>query len=255
MTSEPFYIWEGIYETFEEAGGSTEVFAERGWVERSKQKGTNLRSQARSSRSAPACHEYCIPIVVALLQARRRHVRVLEFGGSVGFTFHSTVDALARPQDVEIHVLDNERICAAGKDVFAGEERISFHSRLPEEVSFDVVHFGSSIQYVPAWAAQIKELASLRPEFLVFDDLPAGDIRTFVSAQNYYGKKIPHWFFNIDAFIDTVTRETDYRLCYKAQYVGTLLGKTGPLPMENFPADHRIEHAYNLVFSAGNALP
>jgi putative methyltransferase (TIGR04325 family) len=98
---------------------------------------------------------------------------------------------------------------------------------------------------------EIRQLVLSAPEYLVIDDLPAGDIETFVSLQNYYGKKIPHWFFNVREFIERIEQETQYRLCYKARYVGRFFGEVGAVPMDNFPPDRRIDNAYNLVFARG----
>jgi putative methyltransferase (TIGR04325 family) len=247
-----FHIWEGIYSSFAEAGGNVDVFAEEPWVGRSTEKGKRIRSAARSAAFLPPAtetHEYCIPVLAGLVQARRGQVRILEFGGSVGFTFHAIADALGDPEALEMHVVDNESICRAGREVFSGETRLEWHVRPPVGRKFDVVHCGSSIQYSPDWLGRVGELAALGPDFLVFDDLPAGEVPTFVSLQYYYGKKIPHWFFGVREFVDTVTRATGYRLCYRARFMGTFLGRRGPLPMENFPASHRLETACNLAFA------
>ena len=246
-------IWEGIFATFEESHGSTEVFGEPLWAERSRTKAEQLIEASRSPGFTPVtnrCHEYCLPVVAALLQAERGHLRVLEYGGSVGLSFHALVDALPEPPRVEVHVVDTESICAAGREAFVGESRIAFHTTCPSDVVFDLVHLGSAIQYAPDWTGLLCSLVSTRPKYLVLDDVPAGDIPTFASLQNYYGRKIPHWFFNIREFVDGVTRATGYRLAYKTRYVGTFLGRTGPFPMDNFPEDHRIDNAYNLAFVA-----
>jgi putative methyltransferase (TIGR04325 family) len=254
MARETLNIWEGIYKNFEEAGGSTDVFAESLWVERSGQKARQLQRGLGSPGFTPpgtGTTAYAIQPVVALLQAKLGFVRMLDFGGCVGFSFPSIVSALARPNDIEVHVVDNEGVCKEGRAVFEGDPRIHFHSRPPEGVAFDLVHCGSSIQYVSRWIEKLKELVATGPAYLVIDDLPAGDIETFASLQNYYGKKIPHWFFNIRQFVEQVERETPYRLCYKARYLGTFFGELGTVPMDNFPPDRRIDNAYNLVFFHG----
>lgn len=256
MARETLNIWEGIYRTFDEAGGSTDVFSEPLWVERSTRKARELKNAARSDGFTPAgtgTTAYVVPAVAALVQAKKGFVRLMDFGGSVGFTFHAIVSALAQPKDVEVHVVDNENICDAGRAVFSDDARIHFHTKAPHGVRFDIVHCGSSIQYVADWTEKVRELVSFAPEYLVFDDVPAGDIATFVSLQNYYGKKIPHWFFDVREFVDGVARATDYRLCYTARYVGTFLGRTGVFPMNNFPSDRRIDNAYNFVFVRGKS--
>jgi putative methyltransferase (TIGR04325 family) len=247
--SAEFSVWEGIYATFAEVPGSSAVFSEALWVERSRQKAIELREREGGIRDSieAAGHEYCVPVIAAMLQAERGHVRILDFGGSVGLSFSVMTARLARPDAVEVHVVDNERICVAGRDVFRDEPRISFHTS-PPDLAFDLVHLGSSVQYVPDWIETVERLVLSRPRYLVFDDLPAGAVQTFVAAQNYYGKRIPHWFFNLGEFVRTVSEVTGYELIYRAPYLGTFLGKRRPFPMENFPVERRIDSAYNLAF-------
>ena len=247
-----FFIWDGVYKDFDEAGGSSDAFGQAIWLERSRQRALGLRALARSHAvpsATKAPSQYCFPIVAAVAQIASPRLRLLDFGGCVGFSFDSVVDAVGRPDDVEYHVVDNAGVCRVGTEVFHDEPRISFHSEVPEG-RFDVVHLGSSIQYVRDWAAKINELVRSGPRYLVFDDVPAGAIPTFVSLQKYYGSAIPHWFFDAEEFVARVTRETGYELFYRARYVGTFLGERGPLPMGNFARDHRIECALNLAFVA-----
>jgi putative methyltransferase (TIGR04325 family) len=249
------HIWEGIYSSFAEAGGSAKAFRGASWVERSGQRARDTRVAARSAAFAPpttCVHEYCLPLIASVVQATRGHVRILDFGGAAGQRFHATVDVLARADAVEVHVVDNENLCARGREVFEGEARIFFHPTVPERPQFDIVHLGSSVQYLDDWLGVVRRLVVSRPTYLVFDDVPAGDIPTFVSLQNDYGRRIPHRFFNIGQFVRDVEGATGYKLFYKARYVGTFLGDTGPAPMSNFPEDHRIDNAHHLAFvSAG----
>ena len=96
----------------------------------------------------------------------------------------------------------------AGARVFQNDERIRFSDTLPRGVEkVDIVHLGSSLQYIEDWRALIGELARYRPHYFLLTDLLAGDIPTYATAQNYYGSKIPCWFFNIQEIISTVAGE------------------------------------------------
>ena len=244
-------IWEGVYADFDAAPGSTSVFAEELWVERSRAKARDMIAAIRPRGAAPAAvaaQGYALPLVASLVQAGQGGVRVLDFGGSVGFAFPLLVGALGDPDRFHVAVVDNPRICAAGREVFAGEPRITFSEDLPSGGTFDIVHCGSSLQYVRDTEALLARLAAVTPRYLVLDDLPAGNVQTFVSTQNYYGKKIPHWFFSLPELVARVSRATGFRLIHQERYVGTYLGVSGPMPLGNLPADRRIEHALNLVF-------
>lgn len=247
-----FRIWEGIYRSFAETPGNAAVFTESTWVERSRNKALRIRELARTAATSPSAggvHEYCLPVIAAVAQTEAPHLRILDFGGAVGFTFHAVASALGRPKDVELHIVDNAAICKAGREVFADEPRVSFHERVPDDLHAEIVHLGSSIQYVDDWAALIEVLVAHGPKYLVFDDVPAGPIPTFATAQYYYGRYIPHRFFNLDEFVDTVSRVTGYELFYKARYLGA-----GPYPMDHFPEDHRIDHPYHFAFARGRDI-
>src|SRR5260221_7011814 len=136
-----FFIWEGVYRDFDAAPGSSGAFREATWSERSRQKALRLRERSRSGGYTPitnASHVYCLPVIVALAQAERQRIRLLDFGGCAGFTFHSVIEALGRPEDIEYHIVDNEAVCQMGREVFFDEPRIIFHEAVPDG-PFDIV--------------------------------------------------------------------------------------------------------------------
>ena len=63
------------------------------------------------------------------------------------------------------------------------------------------MHAGSSIQYIPDWKGLLSKFADYRPKFLILEDVPAGKIPTFVTTQNFYGKKVRSRFLNIDELL------------------------------------------------------
>ena len=51
-----------------------------------------------------------------------------------------------------------------------------------------------------------------------------GKISTYVTLQNYYDNKIPHWFINFDEF-NNLLHEGGYRLIMKKKMLTYRLGK------------------------------
>jgi len=105
----------------------------------------------------------------------------------------------------------------------------------------------SSLQYVEDWKGLIGDLARYGAEYLLLVDLPAGDIPTYATVQNYYESKIPYWFFNVKDVIDSVTG-AGFKLLFKSTYIGERLGKEQPLPQKNFPEEYRAGDSCNLLF-------
>ena len=74
-----------------------------------------------------------------------------------------------------------------------------------------------------------------------------GNITSYVSLQNYYKNKIPHWFLNYREF-DEELRKNGYKLMYKSKMNTKRLGFKIHLPMENFNLKDRIPHTLNLLY-------
>ena len=118
-----------------------------------------------------------------------------------------------------------------GNKLFKYNKRIKFLSELPKTVSgIDIIHVGSALQYVENWRKMLKEFVRLKPSYILFTDLQAGDIPTYVTVQNYYDSKIPVWFFNISDII----KEFDgfnYKLVFKSTFRGSFFEKErDPVP-------------------------
>jgi hypothetical protein len=93
----------------------------------------------------------------------------------------------------------------------------------------------------------LEKFASYEPRLIMLSGLNAGDIETFVTYQNYYGSKIPVWFWNVREIIGAL-RNLDYNLIYKSLLESSYLGKVQPLPMGNFPPEYRLKRKCNLIF-------
>ncbi len=133
--------------------------------------------------------------------------------------------------------------------MFADDPRLHFYTELPElPGTLDIVHAGSSLQYVEDWRGMLTAFAGYRPRYLVLADIPAGDIKTFVTTQNYYGRKIRHWIWNIREFIDVVG-SMGFTLTYKTRCSVPYFGHEQPCPMSNFPSHYRLDNSCQLIFS------
>ena len=71
---------------------------------------------------------------------------------------------------------------------------------------------------------------------------------SFVTIQNYYESKIPHWFFSISDLIYEF-QKNGYELSLHSEATGKRAGKDNLLPMSNFPKSHQIETTSHLLFS------
>ncbi len=245
------YIWEGVYSDFTEAIGTGIGFGGNDWIANSVRNLNRLRSDTLNCNgpaAAPAYAEGLLPVIAATLLAERGRFRILDFGGGLGVGFIKAKACLPKDGFLEYFVWDVPEVCEEGKRQFSDNSEISFHSKLPQFNSPpDLVNFGSSISYVNDWHGLIGQMAGLDAQYLLFRDLPAGNIPTFVSLQNYYESKIPYWFFNYSEFVSKVSA-SGYTLSFQARYLPSIMGKSEEYPQDNFPVEYRLGYPCILLF-------
>jgi putative methyltransferase (TIGR04325 family) len=257
-----FNIWEGVYRSFAEAPANGPGFDGSTWRERSVQ----------AAHDALAClptrepldyalrqRNAVLPTLTAAILVTQPAVSILDFGGGLGTGYIVVAKALPNAGDrVDYAVVDNESICRAGREVFAGRKNPVFHITSPatstDAASFDIVHAASAMQYIEDWRGLLKLLADYGARYLSLADLFIGDFSSFVTLQNYYGSQIRQWFLNADDFVGEVERN-GYQLALRLECDGKALGRHGQLPMKNFPPPLRIANTSNLLFCRRGAGP
>jgi len=247
MSKTNLYIWEGIYDRFpnDDSGG---IFESERWL---KSLPTFSNAQSRETLSPHSLiHEYPLaPVVATLIVSSDASIGVLDFGGGLGNSFFPLIASLPAPDLVEYHVVETPTICRHGREQYEEYHNLHFHERLPSGKNrFDIVHAAAALHYVADWHMMLGRFAAYKPRFIMLFGLTAGEIKTFATYQNYYGSKVPVWFWNVNEIIDTM-KDFGYKLTYKSLLASSYLGEVQPLPMENFPAEYRLERKCNLIFT------
>lgn len=252
VSAADFKIWEGVYASFAAAPAVGPGFDGEIWRERSLLSVRDALARLAAGESLDYSlrqRNAIMPSVVATLLSRQAGVSLLDFGGGLGTAFVALSSALGgNIARVDYRVVEVETICRAGRDLFATGARPSFEPELPSGETFDVVQASSSMQYIEDWRGVLRRLAEYRAEYLVFGDLLIGDFASYVTLQNYYGSRIRSWFLNAKDFIDEVKLQ-GYQLALRSPCDTRILGAVGPLPMDNFPPQLRVERTSHLLFT------
>jgi putative methyltransferase (TIGR04325 family) len=246
-------IWEGVYKSFKDVSASGPGFSGEKWIQSSFKKIRALRQDAKQKGSVLTVTQYresLLPLVAAIVLHEFESVRILDFGGGVGFLYYQVLHGLPRIENFEFHIVEIAALCEIGKQYFQNEQHIFFHSSLPreEQLTFDIVHMGSSLHYYEEWKELLSRLCRYKPRYFLFTDLPAGDIPTFATVQNYYTSRIPVWFFNLNEIINAM-KSQNFDLVFKSAYVATVLGQEREIPQDNFEERYRLGHTCNLLFA------
>ena len=253
-------IWDGVYSNFKEAPGDIGVFDMEHWL-------TNQKNQlekkidsinSKSATEIPSIGEsrdYCLSLIIAI-ESYKKTLKELDFGGGLAGSYLESLSTISNRENLEFVIVENSAVCKMGSDFFAEDSRINFYEKLPSlDNNFDIIHLGSSIQYIDDWVKLIQDLGKYNGKYLIFADLPASDNDTFVTIQNYYGSKIPVRFWNIKEFITTV-ESFGYRLVFKARYIKDSQKKNGFNYIDSinncFESNYRLSYFSQLVFRSNS---
>ena len=259
-----FSIWEGCYPDYAAAPGDLAVtgqgqggFEGAEWLDKMvsrAERGIAVLQGLAPASEVALSRDYPLATVAALTPGDP--LRILDFGGGLANGYANLKVCLPSGRAVRFHCVENEAICRLGRSTWGGvAPDLAFHSDLdsvPDSV--DIVHAGSALQYIEDWRGLVGRLLERKPRYLVLSDVPAGAIPTFVALQAYYGRRMRHWFWNIDEFVASV-EALGVRLLYRSRFEGIYLGIHGPYPMDNFDPRFRLGYSANLIFRTSRGSP
>ena len=245
-------IWEGIYQDIHEVKAVGNVFNSDTWVNHSKVKVEKYLATKNESDEIPPIplRPTSLPLVAAMVRKNQKgSQKIIDFGGGLGFSYLSFIQSCRQATDYEYHIIESPEICKAGEEILSGYPNLFFHPDI-QDLAFEkaaIIYMNSVLQYITDWKSLLSHLLGLKPKVFLMDDVPAGEIPTFATAQNYYESKLPYWFFNVNEII-TFFESYDYTLDYKSKFFSTVLGKIQELPMSNFPPEYQLAHTSTLLF-------
>jgi putative methyltransferase (TIGR04325 family) len=172
-----------------------------------------------------------------------KKLRILDIGAGFGLTYLYLSSNLET--EIEYTALELKETVEILNDSYANYpdfKAVSDFQELGED--YEVVYFGSSLQYFEDYRETLNSVSKLHPSFILISDTPIGHVKSFVTAQvNMEGRVIPRWVFSLlelQAHLET----QGYRLVGK-----TVVDWHQDIHnFENFPAEyHHIRHM-NLIF-------
>jgi putative methyltransferase (TIGR04325 family) len=181
-------------------------------------------------------------LLAATVSAGQHAVRVLDFGGGVGQAFVQLLSTLRGATAVGYRVVDLDGVCAAGRQLFADDKRITFRTDWADiEEPVDVVYASSALPYVHDYEASLRRLMALKAPYVLLTKVAAGDFPPYAARQlNLAGQVLAYWFLNVAELIEIMS-SGGYRCVYNEQ-VGRRYDQ------RNYPAAYRIGQMRNMLF-------
>lgn len=169
---------------------------------------------------------------------------ILDVGGGMGVSYIDLLFSLPRNR-YTMTVVELAETAALGRQLFHSYKDIQFAERLPAAGSrFDLVNFGSSLQYFENYREVLKEATTYRAKAIIVSYTSMGPAETFVAAQvNMPGRVIPRMVFNFEEIANLLS-ENGYVMVHKS------LNYTNGIDFSNYADPVRRTRHWNLVFRA-----
>ena len=245
-------IWEGVYNNFKEVPVSGKGFDDERWINSLLKKIPDCLSVKKEEAAEILSTDgTLLPFLATVLNAALNRINVLDLGGGLGIDYLKTIRTMTAKKKINYYIIEKERVCKMGEKIFKNDRRIKFYTFFPRNLEVDIVHINSSLQYLENWEDYLYKMSDYKPSYFLFTDLSAGNIPTYATVQNYYGSKIPYWFFNINE-IKRLMKKMKFRLLFKSVYERNFFGKKQGSLQRNFPLKYQLGNACNLLFHKSN---
>lgn len=249
---ESIKIWEGVFANFYEIQETENIYESERWLASNLERSRNvIDSEGLFTYRSRIARDYPLKMAVLAALESNTKVSILDVGG--GYGKHS-IEIQSTFQDIEsrinFYILENN----VSVDFYTMNIKLpkNFHfiQNISEigkrQVVIDVLHFGSVIQYFQNLKVELSDiLQTSKPRWIVFSDLMAGDIETFVTVQNYYDSKIPFRFVNFEE-INKFVCPWGYKLFVKEFYEHDSTNLY--FPQKGFDKKYQIYNSMNVIY-------
>jgi putative methyltransferase (TIGR04325 family) len=245
-------IWKGVFANFNEIQDTENIYESERWLESNLDRSRKvIDNEGHFTYRSKIARDY--PLKMAVLAALESKVKisVLDVGGGYGknvMEIQSTfLDIESR---IDFYILENSVLIDFYKMNIKLPKNFYFIQNISEieklQAGIDVLHFGSVIQYFQNLKVELGDiLQTSRPKWIVFSDLMAGDIETFVTVQNYYNSKIPFRFVNFEE-LNKLVGDWGYKLFVKEFYEHD--STSVYFPQKGFDKKYQIDNSMNVIY-------
>lgn len=237
-------IFRGVYRKFGEAPARGPGFQGSQWIETCRIGAARLliEQKERLVLSGRLVHADLLSLLAEILE-ESNPLRVLDFGGGLGFTYIPFKDRLSPSLRFDYHVVENSALCAAGRALFKNDGQIKFLDSIPDsKESYHIIFASSVFQYIENFQTCVEKMMDLRPRYLFFSDFSAvmSGPTVYTSQYNIKGSIIPYQFVNFNELLSFM-ESGSYKLLHKSI-------STQPAIIEFARRYHCDVEMWNLIF-------
>ena len=231
-----FSLWNGFFETYEEARAEGSGFKSERWMERIEGQLLDYRQERQNHVVTPPPRQSDLPMLCALV----RPESILDFGGSSGWAWDYLQESLPGHGVVKYLIQEIEDVVNYMESTGNHQAPVAYIAEFPDE-HIDVLYFNSVLQYVCDDHVAFDLVRKCTPDFILIEDFLGGEFEDYYTLQKYYENEIPVKFRNRKQFLQAF-RHLGYDEILTKPYITTSNGMLYPFPMSALPVEKRIEY-------------
>jgi putative methyltransferase (TIGR04325 family) len=242
-------IWEGVYQSWEEAAADGKGFQNERWLQRIVQQLEDYlqESQILGSQALPAR-----PSSLPMLCSITKPDSIVDFGGSSGWLWHYLKECIPDLLVKKYNIIEIDEICKYfNNSNYHQDQPVSYFSYQDFTGNCDILYTNSTLHYIKDDKIFFRLIEKTKSKYLLVEDFLGGNFNEFFSTQIYYNDRIPVKFRNKRNFISDI-RNLSFELLLSKDYVTSIRGKIQPFPMSNLPEKNRVKYGETLLFKRLN---
>ena len=244
-------IWEGVYQTWQEAAASAvgKGFSGQRWLDRIVQQleDYNIDRKKYGNLALPP-RPSSLPMVCSLTNPES----IVDFGGSSGWVWYYLKECIVDILVTKYNVIENNEICQHFTNLnYHVDQPINYFTYQNFSGNCDILYTNSALHYIKDDKIFFRLIEKTKSKYLLVEDFLGGDFNDFFSTQIYYDDRIPVKFRNKKNFISDI-RDLSFELLLSKDYITSIRGKIQSFPMSNLPEKNRVRYGETLLFKRLN---
>lgn len=238
-------VWEGVYDSWEEASAVGKGFTSKRWLDRI----INQLNEYKIERNNFGCTAIPPrPSLLPMLCSLTNPNSIVDLGGSSGWLWYYIKDSIQNITIKQFDIIELEEICEYFKNSNFHIEQPIRYLELNEIIdNYDILYTNSVLQYFKDEIVLNDIINKTKPKFILIDNFLGGMIDEYYSCQIYYEDRIPVKFRNSEHFIKNMIK-IKYDLVFSRPYVSKIRNITQTLPMSKIPEKKRLRYGLSFLF-------
>ena len=237
-------IWNGVYETYEEAKINEVSLDSSRWIERIKEQLNNYRKEVEKfGRMALPPRLSELPMLCSLIKPKQ----IVDLGGSSGWLYDYMLNSIENSAVERYVIIEIEEIVEQMEKSGLHSGPVNYEKNTKSLDCVDILYANSVLQYINNDDLFMGMVDELKPDFVLVEDFLGGEFDDYYTIQNYYENRIPVKFRNRGKFVDNVIVK-GYELLLSKPYPSLIHEKISMFPMESLPENRRIRYSETMLF-------